>query len=151
MSQDESMMRRCIDLARAAKLAGNTAVGALLVIGEHVGAEAAEEAPAGDDPFAHAEILVVRRALQKPRRKELPEATLFTTAEPCFLCSFAIRESRIGRVVIGSATPEIGGATSLYPILSARDISRWGAPPTIAWGVLSEPCAELRTRPTQEA
>ncbi len=133
MSQDENMMRRCIDLARAAKLAGNTAVGALLVIGEHVTAEAAEEAPAGDDPFAHAELLVVRRAVQELGRKRLPEATLYTTAEPCFLCSFAIREVGIGRVVIGFATPEIGGATSLYPILSASDVPRWGTPPTIVW------------------
>ena len=133
MSLDEIMMRRCIDLAKSAKRAGNTAVGALLVIGERVAAEAGEEAPAGDDPFAHAELLVVRRAFQKLRRKQMPEATLYTTAEPCFLCSFAIREFRIGRVVIGSATPEIGGATSPYPILSARDVSRWGAPPTIVW------------------
>ena len=83
--------------------------------------------------------------------QQLPEATLYTTAEPCFLCSFAIREFRIGRVVIGSATPEIGGATSLYPILSAGDISRWGDPPTIVWGILSGPCAELRSRPAQKA
>ena len=135
MSHDKNMMRRCVELAGAAKLAGNTPVGALLVIADEVVAEAAEEVPAGDDPFGHAELLVVRRALQQLRRKHLPEATLFTTVEPCFLCSFAIRESRIGRVVIGSATPDIGGATSRYPILSASDIPRWGASPTIVWGI----------------
>ena len=127
------MMRRCEELAQAAKLAGNTPVGALLATGHRVVAEAEEEVPAGDDPFAHAELLVVRRAVQALGRKQLPEATLYTTAEPCLLCSFAIREFGIGRVVIGSATPDIGGATSQYPVLSASDVPRWGAPPEIVW------------------
>ena len=89
--------------------------------------------PAGDDPFAHAELLVVRRAVQELGRRQLPEATLYTTAEPCFLCSFAILAFGIGRVVIGSATPEIGGATSRFPILSTSDVACWGTPPKIVW------------------
>jgi tRNA(adenine34) deaminase len=69
---------------------------------------------------------------------------LYTTAEPCLLCSFAIREARIERIVIGTSVPHIGGATSPYPILSAADVPPWGAPPTIVWGVLQKECEALR-------
>ena len=130
MAEDAVMMRRSEELARAAKLAGNTPVGALLATGKRVVAEAQEEVPVADDPFAHAELLVVRRAVQQLGRRQLPEATLY---EPCFLCSFAIREFGIGRVVIGCVTPDIGGATSLFPILSTSDVPRWETPPKIVW------------------
>ncbi len=61
------------------------------------------------------------------------EATLYSTAEPCFLCSFAIREAGLRRVVIGAPTPDIGGVASRYPILVADDVVRWGPAPEVVW------------------
>ena len=133
MPDDARWMERCRELAREAKAAGNTAVGSLVALGDRVIAEAGEECPAGPDPFAHAELLAVRSALVDLGRPLPPNATLYTTAEPCFLCSFAIREGGVRRVVIGAPTPAIGGATSLYPILVADDVDRWGPPPEVVW------------------
>ncbi len=143
-SLDERLMRRCIELARQAKRAGNTAVGSLIAIDARIVVEAEEETPGGPDRFAHAELIAVRRATERLGRKTFPEAVLYTTAEPCLLCSFAIREARIERIVIGTSVPHIGGATSPYPILSAADVPPWGAPPTIVWGVLQKECEALR-------
>lgn len=126
-------MERCRELALEAKAAGNTAVGSLVAVADRVIAEAGEECPAGPDPFAHAELLAVRSAIAELGRPLPPEATLYSTAEPCFLCSFAIREAGLRRVVIGRPTPGIGGATSRYPILVADDVERWGAPPDVVW------------------
>ena len=134
---DERMMRRCIELAASAKGAGNTPVGCVITLETEIIAEAEEQSPAGSDPFAHAEILAVVAAIQAAGREKLAQATLYTTNEPCFLCSYSIREARIGRVVFSAVTPEIGGATSEYPILSARDIALWGAPPRIEKGLLA--------------
>ena len=60
-------------------------------------------------------------------------ATLYTTHEPCLLCSFASREAGVQRVVIDVPTPDIGGVTSSYPILLADDVPRWTRPPQVVW------------------
>ncbi len=134
---DERMMRRCIELAASAKQSGNTPVGCAITIQERILAEAEEQSPAGSNPFAHAEILAVVAALQTVGKTKLLGATLYTTNEPCFLCSYAIRETRISRVVFAVKAPGVGGATSAYPILKAAGIDEWGSPPQIAKGLLA--------------
>jgi len=130
---DRRWMERCRELALEAKAAGNTGVGSLVAVAGRVIAEAGEECPAGPDPFAHAEILAVRTAIAELGRPLPSEATLYSTAEPCFLCSFAIREAGLRRVVIGTPTPGIGGATSRYPLLVVDDVERWGPAPEVVW------------------
>jgi tRNA(adenine34) deaminase len=126
-------MDRCDELARQAKQAGNTPVGAVLVLDGVAIAEAAEETPAGPRPFAHAEILVVEQALMLRPRPDLRNATLYSTAEPCILCGFAVREARIGRLVLARSAGEIGSAGSRFPVLTADWVDRWGPPPEIVW------------------
>jgi tRNA(adenine34) deaminase len=127
------MMARCRELARRAREAGNSAVGSLVVLDGEIVSEAEEETPAGPVAFAHAELLAVQRAIRAVGRRRLPAATLYSTHEPCFLCSYAIRATGIERVVLERAVPEIGGATSNYPLLAADDVSFWGPPPTVVW------------------
>lgn len=134
---DRRMMRRCIELAASAAQSGNTPVGCVITLEGRTIAEAEEQSPVGSDPFAHAEILAVAAALQTVSRATLRRATLYTTNEPCFLCSYAIREARIARVAFAVESPGVGGATSAYPILKAADIDRWGAPPRIEQGLLA--------------
>ncbi len=141
---DQRMMRRCLDLAASAAASGNTPVGCVITIEGRIVAEAEEQSPAGSNPFAHAEILAVVAALRAVSRTKLPRATLYTTNEPCFLCSYAIREARITRVVFSVETPGVGGATSAYPILKAREIDRWGPPPQIEEGLLAAEYRNLR-------
>lgn len=128
-----ALMERCREPARTAASAGNNEVGALVTIEGNVIAEAGEEAPSGPVAFAHAELLTIQRSLEVTARRRLPDATLYSTHEPCFLCSYAVRAARIGRVVVGRSVPEIGGATSRYPLLVADDIPSWGAAPSVIW------------------
>jgi len=132
---DARHMQRCRALAEEAGSAGNTPVGSLIAVGSEVVAEASEAVPAGPDPFAHAELLAVRDAMSRLGRTLPDGVTLYTTHEPCFLCSFAVREAGIRRVVIGARTPDIGGVTSSYPILVAADVHRWKEPPVVVWWV----------------
>ncbi len=143
---DEQMMRRCIELASTARSKGNTAVGALVVVDGQIVSDAEEQPSTGSSRFEHVEILAVIRASEKLGRQQIPEATLYTTAEPCFLCAYAIREARIGRVVIGSPTQHIGAATSQYPILLATDIAPWGAPPAVVHDVMKKECDEVKRK-----
>jgi len=128
---DRRWLRRAEELAAAAAAAGNTPVGSLIVLHGEVIAEAAEECPAGPRAFAHAELLAVERALQLADRSRLREATLYSTAEPCLMCGFAIREAGLGRVVLGRPSGQIGSLDGTYPLLTDTLVGRWGAPPVV--------------------
>ena len=130
---DADHMNRCRVLAEQAGQAGNTPVGSLIAVGSAIVAEAEEAVPSGPDPFAHAELVAVREAMNRLGRTLPEDATLYTTHEPCFLCSFAAREAGLQRVVIAEPTPDIGGVTSSHPILVADDVPRWKEPPLVVW------------------
>lgn len=140
---DEILMRRCIALARIARQRGDAPVGALIARDGQVIAEASERVDSALDVAGHAEVVAVQRACQALGTLDLSGCGLYTTAEPCFMCSYAIRQTGIGRVVIGAEVPAVGGVTSRYPILVAADIPGWPAPPSIAHGVFLEECEAL--------
>jgi tRNA(adenine34) deaminase len=61
-----------------------------------------------NDPTAHAEIEAIRIAGQKLNNWRLDDCTLLVTLEPCQMCSGAILQSRISRVVFGAFEPKSG-------------------------------------------
>ena len=124
-------MKRCFELAEIAKKRGDTAVGSLITDANGKIIAEASEANRTNDLFDHAEILVIQEVVNILGGNDLRDFTLITTNEPCFLCSFAIRQTSISRVVFAKQTPEIGGASSNYPILSANDIGGWREAPKV--------------------
>ncbi len=142
-SLDETYMRQCIDIGHGAALKGESPVGAIVFGEGRVIAEASEATQSSMDVTAHAEVLAIRKAVQATGSVDLHEYTLFTNVEPCILCSYAIRRTGIGRVVIGAPTEALGGVSSNHPILVETDIPGFGAPPKITQGVLLEECVAL--------
>ena len=143
LAQDENYMRRCIELGRAASREGESPVGSLILRDGRVIAEASEGTKRDFDVTAHAEVLAIRDATRDTRSTDLSGCTLYTNVEPCVLCSYAIRKTRIGRVVIGVPTGALGGLSSSYPILRDTEIPSFGAPPAITQGVLASDCQGL--------
>ena len=85
-------MRRCLALASWAAENGETAVGAVVVRRESIIGEGAEGSWRPLDPTAHAEVLALRAACQREGTLVLTGCKLYTTVEPCILCSYAIRQ-----------------------------------------------------------
>src|SRR5262245_59427126 len=103
----EVWMRRCLELARQAQESGERAVGAVIVLEGRLLAEAYEQVKSHLDVAGHAELIAIRQACQVLGAMDLTGCTLYTNVEPCWMCSFAIREVGIRQVVIGAPVPDI--------------------------------------------
>ena len=138
-------MQRCIELAQRARQSGDTPVGSVIVRNDQVIGEGLEAVRGRLDVTAHAEIEAIRQACRKVHSLDLAGSVLYTRAEPCWMCSYAIRQTHISHVVIGRTVPSVGGFSSRHPILADPDIGCWPSPPSIACGVLGRECEQLKT------
>lgn len=108
---DEQHMRRALDAARRAGLAGEPPIGACLVRGGEVLATASNCVISELDVTAHAEIRLIRDACRRERRLDLSGCELYATVEPCAMCLAACHYARIGRVVFGATLEDLHGLT----------------------------------------
>jgi tRNA(adenine34) deaminase len=127
-TDDEGYMRRCLEFARQALADGEVGVGALVVRDGRVIGTGYERTRTRLDPAAHAEVEACRAACAALGTLDLSGATLYTTVEPCVLCAYVIRHTRIIRVVFGVHAGALGGMTG--PIRCStmrclRPITRW--------------------------
>src|SRR5689334_12156476 len=104
---DVAFMRGAIRLARIALGRGDTPVGSLVVQKKRVVGEGIEAVRSGYDLTAHAELRAIQAACRALKLQDLQGCTLYTTAEPCFMCSFLIRSAHLSKVVIGRPVPYI--------------------------------------------
>ena len=142
----EEFMRQALRLARVALERGEVPVGSIVVHRGRVVGEGIEGVQNEKDLTAHAEIKAINEACRILDTFCLRGCELYTTVEPCFMCSFVIRSAGISRVVIGKAVPYIGGVSSRHPILVDSGIPKWPRPPVIVSGVLEKECTELFAR-----
>jgi tRNA(adenine34) deaminase len=140
-------MRRCLELAEIAAMAGDTAVGALIVRGGEVVGEGVERTRTILDPSAHAEVEAIRAACQRLDTLDLRGCVLYSTVEPCVLCGYAIRRTGIAHVVYGVPAGQAGACTSSYAILTDPDLEGWPPVPQITGGVLADECLAALRRP----
>ena len=142
----EHFMRRCLELATTAHDQGNTPVGSVVILDGAIIGQGIETLPTGASITGHAETLACQAAIDATGRKDLAGAVLYTTAEPCFMCGYAIRQLRVGLVVYGMDTPVIGAVTSIHPILTDPSLDGWRPAPAVIGGVLLEECQRLKAR-----
>ena len=137
---DTEMMERCIRLSQAAIDLGELPFAALICIGNHVVVESTNQVLQEADVTRHAELIAVSQAQKILGRKDLADCTLYTNVEPCPMCSFAIRETRIGRVVFSIRSPKMGGL-SKWNVLRDTELSDtlpevFGSVPEVITGLL---------------
>jgi tRNA(adenine34) deaminase len=143
MDRDEQFMRLALAEAEKAIQEGEVPVGAVVVRGGEVIASA-HNGPVGlNDPSAHAEILALRRAAAVEGNYRLAGATLYVTIEPCLMCSGALIQARVSRLVFGAPDPKGGAVVSLYGVL---EDARLNHRVDVTGGVLKEACSEILSR-----
>jgi tRNA(adenine34) deaminase len=121
-SADVRFMRRCFDLARAAVEQDELPFGSVIAKGAEEISAAGNGVRAAADVTRHAEVCAIVAAQRKYGRPSLDGCTLYTNVEPCAFCSYAIRETRISRVVFALASPLMGG-TSRWDVLQDDGLS----------------------------
>ena len=107
-SDDETWMRKAIDIARSKGSHPSTSpLGSVIVLdGKMISGERnqTQELP---DATAHAEMMAIRRACEGIGEMELRGATLYSTLQPCGMCTMASIWSKVGRVVYGAGRDDV--------------------------------------------
>jgi len=143
---ERDYLERAVALAASAREHGNHPFGAVLVTaaGEVVGAE--NTVVTGNDPTGHAETNLVRLAASTLTQRELDSSALYTSTEPCAMCSGAIYWAGIPRVVFDLSEKALAGLTAAKPDertldLPCRELFARGSLDVDVWGPLGSPAA----------
>lgn len=140
----ETYLHLANQIANEARASGNTPFGAVLVdeTGEVLLQQGNAERDLGD-ATAHAEMKLASRASQAFSKEKLWKCTLYTTCEPCPMCTAAIYWANIGRIVYGISEErllELTGSDEKNPTFSmgAEAVIRAGQKPIELVGPVPE-------------
>ena len=147
MKNDEFLLRAAISVAASAREHGNHPFGALLT-DEHgdILLIAENTVNTGRDATGHAETNLVREATKKYSFDELGKTTLYTSTEPCPMCSGAIFWSGIGKVVYALSEERLYAMSASSPEslnLACREVFARGGRPVEVNGPFLEDEATL--------
>ena len=136
----EYFMGKAIEEAKRAAALGEVPVGAVLVRDGQI-ISTGHNHPIGlKDPSAHAEIGAIRDGAIALNNYRLVDCELYVTLEPCLMCSGAILQARLKKVVFGAFDEKIGSAGSVLNVFAMPKLNHQTQ---IEAGVLREDCAAL--------
>jgi tRNA(adenine34) deaminase len=136
----EAGIEAALEQARRAAGLDEVPVGAVVLQGDRVVAQAHNETVGRNDPTAHAELLAIQRALQALGTDRLDDCTLYVTLEPCAQCAGAIVLAKVGKLVFGAYDDKAGMCGSVgdlvrHPRLNHRV--------EVVGGVEADACGKL--------
>ena len=140
LKNDEYFMEKAISLAKKAYKRDEVPVGAVLVKDNEIIASSYNLKESHNNATHHAEILVLNKAYKKLNTWRLNDTTLYVTLEPCMMCTGAIIQSRVSRVVFGAYDPKGGSIESNIIIDNVKGFNHSFE---YKGGVLEEECSTL--------
>ena len=140
MTKDEKWMQIAIEEAKLAMKENEIPVGSVLVQNEKIIAQAHNQPIINNDPTAHAEIQLLRKAGKQQENYRLGGSTLYVTLEPCAMCFGAMMHARIKRIVFGALDPKTGVCGSCIDL---NKESFFNHKISITRGVLEKECGDL--------
>jgi tRNA(adenine34) deaminase len=137
---DENWMALAIEQAKLAEKIGEVPVGAVLVQDDQLIASAHNQPISNNDPTAHAEIQLLRKAGKELNNYRLPNTTLYVTLEPCTMCLGAMIHARVSRIVFGAYDQKTGVCGSCQDLSTSECFNHTIS---IKGGVLENNCKQL--------
>lgn len=139
VKKDEYYMSLALNLAYKAKSIKEVPVGAIVVYNDEVVGEGYNRREIDKDPLAHAEIIAIKNASKNLNRWRLNECFLYVTLEPCAMCTGAIVNSRIKRVIYGADDYKSG---SIKTKVKLNDVG-FNHKFLLTSGVLQDECSKV--------
>ncbi len=115
---DQELMQAALEEARLAFEAGEVPVGAVIAKDGEIIARAHNLRETGKNALYHAELMAINQACQTLGGWRLWQCELFVTLEPCPMCSGAIINSRLRRIVYAASDPKAGCCGSLTDLFA---------------------------------
>ena len=132
MKNDVYYIRLCELLAEEAAAKGDVPVGSIITKGDEIIAEAIEASKNKNDITCHAELEAIRLAVKNLKTNDLSDCVIYSTHEPCIMCSYAIRFYKIKKVVYQHAVNYLGGNSSSMSLLTSKEVPpHWAEVPVI--------------------
>ena len=132
-------MRRAIELGKAAASCGEVPVGAVIIRNGEIIGEGYNRRESLMSALAHAEIEAIDAASKAIGSWRLNGCELIVTLEPCPMCSGAIINARLDKVIYGARDDKAGSVRS---VISMFDLP-YNHRPRVQGGVLEKECASL--------
>lgn len=105
--QDEVFMQKAIELSRLAVAHGNEPFGAVLVRDGEIVFTNENQIYTRHDPTFHGEAGLIREFCAQTGVTDLRDYTMYSSCEPCFMCSGAMVWVKLGRLVYGASNIEL--------------------------------------------
>lgn len=140
LTTDEKFMKEAIKQAKKAYAIGEVPIGCVIVHEGKIIGRGYNRRTIDKNTLAHAELMAIRKASKKMDDWRLEECTMYVTLEPCQMCSGAIVQSRMTRVVVGCMNPKAGCAGSILNLLQMEEFNHQVELET---GVLEEECSQM--------
>lgn len=136
---DEKFMREAILLAKEAADDDEAPIGAVIVRDGVIVGRGRNRREKDKNALGHAEIEAINDACKMLGGWRLIGCTMYVTLEPCPMCTGAIINSRIERVVFGAYDKKAGSCGSLINLFDLP----YNHKPILSGGFMEEECGSL--------
>jgi tRNA(adenine34) deaminase len=140
MNNDIKFMKEALKEAKKAYAKKEIPVGAVIVYQDEIIARAHNTRVSEKQVFTHAEIKAINKACKKLNSWILEDCTIYVTLEPCLMCTGALLQSRIKRIVYATTEPKHGVIESIDNVL---DNPKFNHKIEITSGILQEESSNL--------
>jgi tRNA(adenine34) deaminase len=135
-------MQEALLQAKTAKKNGEVPIGAVIVKDNKIIAKGSNRCITDKDPTAHAEIVAMRKAAKKLKNYRLNNCAIYTTIEPCPMCSGALINARVKKILFGALDKKAGACRSVFRFANGKKLNHQIEIEKTK-GQISEDCAQI--------